>query len=120
MLVFDPTKAIVPPLSGDGVPAVLTPQLLTDVGANETHNNRKLTPGHVHYLVVGAVPVYAAWYGTPDVVNAVANTNLLLPAGTIFPFLAIDCGNSTGSTYVYVEEAGGPVGYQVWVFQAGR
>lgn len=117
----DKTRAVTPPMLGG--PGHFEPQRLAGTGTTESSNPRKLMRDRIHELTVYGTP------GTNDVrvvfgiegglSDQVSTTDFVVPAGTTYPFLAVE-GTGFGSTFVYVEAANGTDTYECFLVQRGR
>ncbi|NBU69888.1 MAG: hypothetical protein EBS53_00270 [Bacteroidetes bacterium] len=103
----------VAPLVDDGVAGNRTPQRLAGTGATETRTSRRLTEGHLHLLMVGAVGVRVRFSSSSSLTagTAVSNTrDVVYGPWTIVPFVP-----DVNSTFVYAEAADGAATYEAFV-----
>ena len=118
--MFGLFKNLIPvaPLVDAGASGHRAPQRLAGVGAAESVIPRKLKPGHLHLLMVGAAGVRVRFSadGAIALGTAVVNTrDVVYGPWTIVPFVPEDDGQGNGSTYVYAEAADGAATYEAFV-----
>lgn len=118
--MFGLFKNLIPvaPLVDAGAAGNRQPQRLAATGATESVNHRKLKPGHLHLLLVGAAGVRVRFSadGTIAAGSAVSATrDVVYGPWTTIPFVPEDDGNGHGSVYVYVEAADGASAYECFV-----
>ena len=118
----DKTRAVLPPMLGG--PGHLQPQRLAGTGTTEDSTSRRLAKDHLHDLVVGGTPgtndVRVTFRAQGGLVAQVSSTDFIVPAGTVYPFLAIlGSVGDYGSLFVYVEAADGAATYECFVQQRG-
>jgi hypothetical protein len=118
---LDVTRAVIPPMEGDQVPGHFQPQRLSGTGTAEAVNERALSKGRIHDLIVGAAAVRVSFRAVGGASDQVATTSTLIPANTIYPFLALlGPDNTWGSIFVYVEAGDGAADYEAFVVQRAR
>ncbi len=118
----DKTRAVLPPMIGG--PGHVQPQRLAGTGTTEDSNSRRLAKDRLHDLVVGGTPgtndVRVTFRAEGGLAAQVSATDFIVPAGTVFPFLALlGRGGDYGSLFVYVEAADGVSTYECFVVQRG-
>ena len=108
----------VAPLADAGSAGNRQPQRLAATGATETATVRRLKPGHLHLLLVGAAGVRVRFSADSGLTlgTAVSNTrDVVYGPWTTIPFVPEDDNAGSGSTYVYAEAADGASAYELFV-----
>jgi len=118
----DTTRAVLPPMLGG--PGHLQPQRLAGTGTTEDSTSRRLAKDHLHDLVVYGTPgtndVRVVFKAVGGLAAQVSTTDFVVPAGTVYPFLAVlGRASEYGSLFVYVEAADGSSAYECFVQQRG-
>ena len=118
----DKTRAVLPPMAGG--PGHLQPQRLSGTGTTEESTVRALAKDHIHELVCYGTPgtndVRVTFRPAGGLADQVAVTDFVVPAGTVFPFVAVlGRGGDYGSLFVYVEAADGSSTFECFVTQRG-
>jgi len=118
MEYLDKTKAIIPPMEGS---PIWSPFNLSGTGSTEEVNPRALSKGRIYELFVGDTPIRVSFRPVGGIANAVTAASVVIPANTIYPFLAmIGPDAAYGSLFVYVEAADGVSVFEAHVAQRGR
>lgn len=117
----DKTRAVLPPMAGG---PGLDAQRLAGTGTTEASNSRRLVKDRLHELVVygtaGTNDVRVVFRVEGGLAAQVSTTDFVVPAGTVFPFLAVrGLEDKYGSLFVYVEAADGASTYECFVVQRG-
>jgi hypothetical protein len=107
--IYGPLSAAVSEL----ISARRVPQRLSGTGTTEASNAASMLPGKYATLVVGDTPVRYALADEPGISNAVATTDIIIPANSSVTWTV-----GKFSRYAYVEAADGSSAYEAWVFQS--
>lgn len=113
------TRGLLPPLLDDEAPSAWKPVYFGGTGSGNEVNAVPFSKGRVHVLTVGKSDVLVAFSrdgNKTDPVTVAAENGMVVPAGTVFPFLAFDNGKY-GSTFVYITAADGSAGFDASVQQ---
>jgi hypothetical protein len=118
--MFGLFKNLIPvaPLVDAGASGTRVPQRLADTGATETVTHRRLKPGHLHLLQVGAAGVRIRFSANGSIALGTAvdaTRDVVYGPWTMIPFVPEDDGNGNGSVFVYAQAADGAAAYECFV-----
>lgn len=118
------TFASLAPMGDAGAPGQRVAIRLANTGTTESSNDQALMTQRLYTLRTGAAAVRVSFRAAAGISNAVATTDMIIPAYSAFPFVVeYDSSNANslwGSRFVYIEAADGASAYEAWIVHSGR